>query len=67
MFELGEGACKDNFLPPAGLEGIGGGAPSGGGPGLVPNIIGRIGPGGPLELGIGGLEGGRPLVAIAGG
>lgn len=65
--ELGEGACKDSFLPLAGLDGTGGGGMVGGGPGVAPYIIGRIGPGGPLELGIGGLEGGRPLVAMAGG
>jgi len=63
---FGEGACKDSFRPPEGLDGTGGGGIVGGGPGVAPNI-GLIGPGGPLEFGIGGLEGGRPLVAIAGG
>ena len=66
MAAFGEGDCKDNFLLPAGLDGIGGGGFIGGGPGFAPNIIGRIGPGA-LAFGGGGLEGGRPLVAIAGG
>jgi len=66
MALFGEGACRDNFLPPDGLDGTGGGGTAGGGPGVAPNI-GRIGPGGPRELGIGGREGGRPLVAMAGG
>ena len=34
--ELGEGACNDSFLPLAGLDGIGGGAIFGGGPGVAP-------------------------------
>ena len=66
MAEFGDGDCKDSFRLPAGLNGTGGGGRFGGGPGFVPNIIGRIGAGA-LPFGGGGLEGGRPLVAIAGG
>ena len=64
----GGGVCRDNFLPPAGLAGTGGGGLVGGGPGVtLPKEFGlRFGAGG-LMLGGGGRLGGLPLVAMAGG
>ena len=69
-FGPGGGVCRDNFLPPAGLAGTGGGGLAGGGPGVTlgPKEFGlKFGPGGARREGGGGRLGGLPLLAMAGG